>query len=246
MKLVVQRYDSVTSTMDLAADLARQGAAEGLVIVADHQTAGRGRRGRSWSSPPGAGLYVSMVLRPPLGCMSPAHISFLTLAAGVAVRAAIIHTSGWTPQLKWPNDVMASRRKLAGILAEGVAIGTPEQTVLLGVGVNIRDAAHPPEIAARVTSLEAELMRRIDPAVLLDEMLVAIPAIYLRLQRDGPDDILREWRAAAPSASGAAVEWDAADGPRRGTTAGVDESGALLIRSSSGVERIVAGEIRWL
>jgi BirA family transcriptional regulator, biotin operon repressor / biotin---[acetyl-CoA-carboxylase] ligase len=246
MKIIVQRYDSVTSTMDLAAAAARHGAAEGLVIVADQQTGGRGRRGRSWSSPPGAGLYLSMVLRPPLACMSPALTSFLTLATGVAVRAAIIHISGWTPQRKGPNDVVAAGRKLAGILAEGLAIGTPEQTVLLGVGINIRDAAHPPEIAARITSLEAESTRRIDPAVLLDEILVAIPAVYLRLQRDGADDILREWRAAAPSAMGAAVEWDAADGPRRGTTAGVDESGALLIRSSSAVERVVAGEIRWL
>jgi BirA family transcriptional regulator, biotin operon repressor / biotin---[acetyl-CoA-carboxylase] ligase len=246
MKLVVQRYASVTSTMDLAAQAARQGAAEGLVIVADHQAAGRGRRGRSWSSPPGAGLYLSVVLRPPLAGTAPELVSFLTLGTGVAVRTAILHASGWAPQLKWPNDVVAAHRKLAGILAEGVAIGTPEQTVILGIGINVRDGAHPAEIAARATSLEAELTRPIDPALLLEEILVAVPAVYLRLQRGGSDDILREWRAAAPSAIGAAVEWDAADGPRRGTTAGIDDSGALLIRTSSAVERVVAGEIRWL
>jgi BirA family biotin operon repressor/biotin-[acetyl-CoA-carboxylase] ligase len=178
--------------------------------------------------------------------MPPELVSFLTLATGVAVRAAVMHASGWAPQLKWPNDLVSAGRKVAGILAEGAAIGTPEQTVILGVGINVRAAAHAPEIAARVTSLEAELTRPIDPALLLDAILVAVPATYLRLQRDGPDDILREWLAAAPSARGAAVEWDAADGPRRGTTAGIDDSGALLIRSSSAVERVVAGEIRWL
>ncbi len=123
--LDIRRYASVGSTMDLAAEAVQAGAAEGLVIVADEQTAGRGRRGRSWSSPAGAGLYLSFVLRPTLDADAGVRLlALVTLAAGVAVRESIINASGLVPELKWPNDLVVDRRKLAGILAEGFAIGT--------------------------------------------------------------------------------------------------------------------------
>ena len=232
--------------MDVASEAVQGGAPEGLVIVADEQTAGRGRRGRQWSSPPGTGLYVSVVLRPPLDTMSGELLSFVTLAAGVAVREAIARASGVSADLKWPNDLMLGRRKLAGILAEGSAIGTPTQAVVLGIGVNVLRDSHPPEIAARVASLEEELGRGVDRMSLLEEILVAVPTHYDHLRRGDVDGILRAWRDAAPSAHGMPVEWDATDGIRRGVTAGVDAAGALLIRTAQGVERVVAGEVRWL
>src|SRR5688500_4222387 len=137
MQLQIRTYGCVTSTMDVALAAVDEGAAEGLVIVADEQTAGRGRRGRPWSSPAGAGLYMSFVFRPPVEALSAPLLAILTLAAGVAVRCAIIGATGLTPELKWPNDVVVGRRKLAGILAEGVGIGTAAQTVILGVGINV-------------------------------------------------------------------------------------------------------------
>jgi BirA family transcriptional regulator, biotin operon repressor / biotin---[acetyl-CoA-carboxylase] ligase len=238
-------FAALPSTMDIAADLAHTGAPEGLVVVAEEQTAGRGRRGRVWSSPAGAGLYLSFILRPPRHA-SDRVLSLLTLATGVAVRGAIEEACGFAPELKWPNDVMVGRRKLAGVLAEGSAIGTAEQCIVIGVGLNVLSAAHPGEIARRATSLEEELGRLVERGPLLEALLVAVPHVYARLLANEADDILREWRAAAPSARGARVEWVSETGTRCGTTIGVGDDGALLIRTREGDARVIAGELRWL
>jgi BirA family biotin operon repressor/biotin-[acetyl-CoA-carboxylase] ligase len=221
-------------------------AAEGLVIAADEQTHGRGRRGRIWSSPPGAGVYLTFVVRPPLDDVAAPVLSLLTLASGVAVREAVMQATGFTPDLKWPNDIVVGRRKLAGILAEGLGIGTPGQAVLIGVGLNLLTAAHPGEIASRATSLEAELGRRLDRGTVLEELLVAVPRRYDELRRGNADDILRAWRAASPSAIGRMVEWQDAERQHRGTTAGVDHTGALLVTTAHGTERVLAGELTWV
>ena len=246
MSLDVRWLPSVPSTMDVVAAAAHAGAPEGLVVVADEQTSGRGRRGRQWSSPPGAGVYLSFLFRPASSGSEQPAISLLTLAAGVAVREAILCATGLAADLKWPNDVMIGRRKLAGILAEAVGIGTGHEVVILGVGVNVLAAAHAGDVSQRATSLQGECGREIDRARVLEELLVAVARRYDDLRHAQAGDILREWRAAAPSASGMLVEWAAHDGVRRGTTMGIDESGALLVRTADGVERIVGGEVRWL
>jgi len=232
--LDVRWHDSVPSTMDLAAALAQDGAAHGVVVGADEQTAGRGRRGTTWASPPGAGLYLSFVARP------RATVSLLTLAAGVAVRDGVIAATGLAPDLKWPNDLLAGTRKLAGILAEGLAIGTPQQAVIIGIGVNLQPAAYPPDVSARATSIEGELGRSIDRGRLLDEILIALWDRLAQLEQT-PGDILRAWRAASPNAIGTRVEWNG----QSGMTAGIDDSGALLVKTATAVERIIAGELRW-
>jgi len=238
----VRYLPSTTSTMDVASKLAHEGAPHGVVIAAEEQTAGRGRRGTTWVSPPGAGLYFSFIARPGSPKEGAAStLSLLTLAAGVAVRDGIKTATGLAADLKWPNDVIVDRRKLAGILAEGVAIGSPDQAVVIGVGVNVQPAAYPPEIAARATSLEGELGKTVDREMVLTEMLVALEDRLATLERR-PGDILQAWRAASPNATGTRVEWDG----KHGTTAGIDDSGALLVKTSAGVERIIAGELRWM
>lgn len=231
--------------MDLAADAVQARAPEGLVICADEQTAGRGRRGRQWSSPPGAGLYLSIVLRP---AHDPAGdnrvVSLITLAAGLAVRDAIARACGLTCDLKWPNDVTIGRRKVAGILAEGFDIDSPDQAVVVGIGINMLRAVYPRDVEARAVALEEQLGRAVDRALLLEETLVALAAWYDRLRRGSASDILQDWRRAAPAAVGASVEW--AETGRRGVTAGIDGTGALLIETDTGIERVVAGELRWL
>lgn len=229
----LRRHRSLPSTMDAAAALAHAGAAHGVVVVAEEQTAGRGRRGTQWASPPDSGLYFSFVSR-------PGDPSLITLAAGVAVRDGIAAATGLAPDLKWPNDVMVGRRKLAGILAEGLAIGTAAQAVIIGVGINVQPAAYPADVAARATSIEAELGRPIDGEPLLVAVLEALRDRLVLLEQK-PGDILQAWRAASPNAVGTRVEWDG----RVGTTAGVDDSGALLVRTRAGVERVVAGELTW-
>ncbi len=243
LRLDLHWYPSVPSTMDVAMVRVGEGASSGVVVVADTQTTGRGRRGHTWESPPGAGLYLSMVWRPPTKSLE--LLPLITLAAGVGVRAGVEAATGLAADLKWPNDLLVGRRKLAGILSEGSAIGTPHQAVVIGVGINVLSAAYSPDVAPRATSLEGELGRTVDRGALLAEVMAALMDSLARLDRD-PGGILQAWRTAAPSAAGTSVEWDAAAGLQRGTTAGIDESGALLVKTPGGVERIIAGELRWL
>lgn len=234
--LDVRWHRSASSTMDLASALAQDGAGHGVVIAADAQSSGRGRRGTTWSSPPGAGLYFSFVARP----RDAKALSFITLAAGVAVRDGVASATGLTADLKWPNDLIVGRRKLAGILAEGIAIGAPGQAVIIGVGVNVRPAAYPPDVAARATSIEGELGRPVDRGLLATATWTALWDRLARLEQS-PGDILQAWREASPNATGTRVEWDG----HHGVTAGIDESGALMVKTSAGVERIISGEVHW-
>jgi BirA family biotin operon repressor/biotin-[acetyl-CoA-carboxylase] ligase len=240
---VVQYETEVSSTNDLVAARAARGAAEGLVVVAESQTAGRGRLGRSWHSPPGSGLYVSVLLRP-----EASAVPLLTLAGGVALCDGVRESTGLTAAIKWPNDLLApdGKRKLAGILVEGSAAGGRLEYAVFGYGINLRPGAYPAEIRDRVTSLEEELGRGVDAALVLEATLDALNRRYQDLIDGRSDDVLRRWMELSPGARGARVEWSAAGVTRRGVTAGVDGSGALLIRADGQEERIVAGEVRWL
>lgn len=215
--------------------------------MADEQTAGRGRRGRTWFSPPGSGLYVSVVLMPARARVDPTRATLLlTLAAGVALAEAIEAASGLAVDVKWPNDLQVSRRKLAGMLAEAAGAEPSGSAVVLGYGINVGPAAYPPELRERVTSLETELGRPVDRAPLLVETLAALARRYDDLLDGRFDVILDAWRARAPASMGARVEWTTASGPQSGVSAGIDDQGALLVRVGDRLERIMAGEVTWV
>ncbi len=237
---------STGSTNDVAARLAELGAEEGTTVVAEHQTAGRGRHGRTWFSPPGAGLYVSVVLRPgsELARRSPAAL--LTLASGVAVAEAVRAVTGLPAAIKWPNDILIDRRKLAGILAEAAASGDQLHHVVLGVGVNLQTAAYPADLVSSVTSIEAETNRPADRARTLAEILAAIGERYADLQAGRFDAILSARRRLAWALPSAVVEWDSPEGVVRGRAEDIDEHGALLVRVDGGIKRVVAGVVTWL
>ena len=223
--------------------MADRGAPEGRVIVANAQSAGRGRHGRSWASPPGAGLYLSVVLRP------PAHaLPLLTIAAGVAVAEAIQAATGLVADVKWPNDVYAHGRKVAGILAEASSSNAVAAIyhVIVGAGINVMPAAHPPEIAGRATSLEAELGRAVDRGLLLAEYLCALAARYQDLLDHHGDAVVRAWRVRAASMLGRRVEWEGGGATRDGVALDIDDTGALVVRTAAGAVRLAAGEVRWL
>lgn len=240
-------YPVTGSTNDLAARLAEAGALEGTTVVSDAQTAGRGRLGRTWLSPPGAGLYVSVVVRAegPAGDSVPLP-AMLTLMAGVALADAVRDATGFAAELKWPNDLMVGRRKLAGILAEASAHGPAIEYVVLGFGINVCAAGYPPDVAARATSLEGELGRPVDRAMLLTGALVNLARLRQALRKGGACGMLARWRTWSPSASGAPVEWRTQEGTRRGTTAGLDDDGALRVEVDGRVDRVMAGEMVWL
>jgi BirA family biotin operon repressor/biotin-[acetyl-CoA-carboxylase] ligase len=282
-------FACTSSTNDRAAELAVAGAHEGTWVIADEQTSGRGRRGRAWASPPGAGLYLSVVFRPQPGQHVDAT-SLLTLMAGVAAVSGVRAASGLTPTLKWPNDLViepfrdrdagsagvergidraagaaaggigsgigvsgtgvgggsTSRfRKLAGILAEASATGGELQFIILGIGINLTPAAYPPDVAARATSIEGELGRPADRALVLVETLAALARGRRQLLDGDTAGVLNAWRALAPSSVGRRVRWQPAGVARSGATHGIDDTGALLVRTSTGVERIIAGEVEW-
>jgi BirA family biotin operon repressor/biotin-[acetyl-CoA-carboxylase] ligase len=190
-------FPSVGSTNDVANRLALEGAPEGTTVVADAQTAGRGRRGRIWFSPPGAGLYASVVLRPG----ATPTVPLCTLAAGVALADAIRTATGLEVLIKWPNDLAVGRRKVCGILAESSASHGEVQHVIVGFGINLRPAAYPPDLADRVTSVEAELGRPVDRGAVLAATLEALSARFADLRASRIDAILHRWRALARRAS---------------------------------------------
>ena len=234
-------FSSTGSTNDIAAGHAALPECEGAVFVADAQTSGRGRRGRTWFSPPGAGLYVSTILRPARSPEPERATLLTTIAAGVGLAEGVTNATGLAPSLKWPNDLYVAKRKLAGILAEGIG-----DAVVLGYGINISTASFPSELGDRATSLETELGRGIDRVRVFVETLAALANRYDDLLAGRFDAILDAWRALAPAAQGSRVSWTTLAGAREGTTCGVDSHGALLVKTSTGVQRIVAGEVAWL
>ena len=233
-------YGHVTSTNDVAARLADGGAAEGTTIAADMQTAGRGRLGRTWSSPAAAGLYTSVILRP------DARVTpLLTLAAGVAIADGIQQATGLVAQVKWPNDIYASGRKLAGILAEAGSGPVGIQHVVLGFGINVLPAAYPADVAGRATSLESELGRPIDRGLVLAECLAALASWYDELRAGRRSVVIGAWRQRAVETFGRAIEWSADGTAHSGVVEDIDDDGALRVKTKTGLTRLVAGEVRW-
>jgi len=242
-------FRTVGSTNDIAMRLAEnQGlAAEGAVVVAEAQTAGRGRRGHTWFSPEGSGLYVSVILAPGRSVNPSRALPLLTISAGVALAEAIARSTGLQPAIKWPNDLIVGTRKLAGILAEALPVtpGAAVGPVVLGYGINVLPSSFPVELRDRVTAIETELGCAVDRLAVFAETLVRLAARYADLLEGRFDAILDAWRRLAPGCRGARVTWDESSGLRSGTTAGIDDQGALLVTTDVGTERIVAGEVFW-
>jgi BirA family biotin operon repressor/biotin-[acetyl-CoA-carboxylase] ligase len=242
----------VGSTNDEAAALARGGALEGTVVVADEQTAGRGRQGRTWQSRRGDGLYVSLVFRPLPGTMPGPETTLLTLMAGVATVEAVRHAGVERAEIKWPNDIVVPSahggrwRKMAGILAEATIVGRDIDFIVLGIGVNLR---RPGEAGADDlwTSIAEETGRPAERGILLRGLLEALAHGRAALRAGRADAVLEAWRAAAPSARGRRVGWRDGDRARTGTTDGIDEAGHLLVVDDDAAPHaLAAGEVQWL
>jgi BirA family biotin operon repressor/biotin-[acetyl-CoA-carboxylase] ligase len=238
------RFASETdSTNDDALRLAEEGAPDGTAVLAESQRAGRGRRGRTWFSPPGSGIYLSRVVR--LGA-APVTLSLVTLAAGVAAAEAVTAATGLPIELKWPNDLVvgASWRKLGGLLCESTGGGRVE-TVVVGVGINRGADAYPPELADRATSIEAELGRAIERAPVVVECLVALDARMAQVRRGDDAGILDAWRRLGGGGFGGAIRWHDRGVARFGVARDIDADGALIVETGGRTERIVAGEVIW-
>jgi BirA family biotin operon repressor/biotin-[acetyl-CoA-carboxylase] ligase len=237
-------YRDVGSTNDIALSLAAAGAVEGTGVLADRQLAGRGRLGRTWFSPPGAGMYLSTIVRPG----SADWLPLTTLAAGVAVARALTTVSALPVGLKWPNDLVIGQpwRKVGGVLCESAGSGAGIEALVVGIGVNLELSATPPELADVATSIAAELGRPVDRSQAVVEVLAELNAILARLRAGGRAGVCDEWRRFGRAGlRGARVRWDDHGIERSGFARDLDDSGALLVESAGRLERLIAGEVRW-
>ena len=234
----VSYFATIDSTMHEAARLAAEGCEHGTVVIADEQTAGQGRQGRSWHSEPNAGLYVSVVLRP---AGRADFLPTLTLALGLATADAIAETTGLTCDLRWPNDVMLEGAKVAGILVQLI-----DSAAIAGIGVNVNQTAFPPEIAAEATSLRIVSDQPHSREQLLVALLGAVNRYCDVLEgQAGRDTILQLFSRRSSYARNKRVRVEQGASVVEGTTAGLDPSGFLILRKDDGTESLVlAGGVR--
>jgi BirA family transcriptional regulator, biotin operon repressor / biotin---[acetyl-CoA-carboxylase] ligase len=243
MNINVLTFDSIDSTNTEALKQARLGADEGLCIVAHQQTAGRGRHGRTWVSDKNAGLYFSIVLRPKLDTR---FLPLITLMTGVAVHDTL-QEFGLKPDIKWVNDILVNEKKISGILAE-TAETQNGIAVVVGIGINIRSSNFPDEIADTATSIEAQSGQK--PTA--DELANTLTRFFvyfhdILLGDNGPKEILTEWRRRSTYFSGKRVRVTLENETVEGTTAGLEENGALRVRKSDGSVTIIqAGDVEQL
>lgn len=239
---VVHHFDSIDSTNRRAMALARAGAAEGEVVIAESQTAGRGRLGRSFFSPPGVSFYGSMILRPSI---PPGRAPQITLVAGLAVAQAIEKHAGVRPGLKWPNDAWLGDRKVAGILTEMESEADRVLHVVCGPGINLNTPpeAFPEELRSIATSVLAVTGRRIDRPAFAADLFGFFECLYDEFLEAGLGALRERWDSYSMLA-GRRVVVDGAGVPLEGEVLGIDDDGALRLRAESGeVTRAIAGDV---
>lgn len=231
----------VNSTNSWAFKKGLRGAGEGEVFLAEAQTAGKGRVGRTWYSPPGKNLYMSVLLRPEL---PPSKVPLLSLCGATAV-AEVLKEEGLEPEIKWPNDVLLRGRKVSGVLAE--AYSDPDRVlfVVLGIGLNVNmDQGDFPEgLRDLATSLKAELGRELDRNAMARGILEALEDLYLALKEGNYGEVLSRWKAFS-RLEGREVVIEALGERIEGVAKGIDEDGALLVLTPQGERRVVSGDLR--
>ena len=236
-------YPELASTMDEAARLAGEGAEEGTVVIAERQSAGRGRQGRSWVSQPG-NLLLSALFRPDM-----AQLPFIDVIGGVAAARAVRKSAGLSPSIKWPNDLMLDGRKAAGILAESAIVGDAVCYAVLGIGINValdpavyeEIAAFHPELVERAISVNEAAGREVDREPLLRQLLLDLDDLYISLRRGVSP--LPEWRGLLET-TGRWVEATFGKETYAGIAEGVDDTGNLLLRLDGGtVITLTAGDV---
>jgi BirA family biotin operon repressor/biotin-[acetyl-CoA-carboxylase] ligase len=230
------------STNDEAKRLAETGAPEGTLVVANYQTAGRGRLDRQWWSPPGSNLLLSLIFRPTF--LAPHQAQRLTMVCSLAVCDAVQQVTGLTAAVKWPNDVLVGGQKVCGLLAELGITGAQLEYVVVGMGLNVNadfSGDDVPTLMAPATSLKAELGREVSRLTLLVALLYRVEKRYERLRAGALPHA--EWQSRlVPLAR--EVQVTTPEGMVTGLATGVDADGALLVQRTDGqIERVLAGDV---
>ncbi len=240
----IHHYFRVPSTNSEAMQAAAAGAPEGTVFLAEEQTAGRGRGGHSWSSPPSSGIYCSVVLRPTL---APADAIVLSMMAGLATAFAVEQVANVKPDLRWPNDLLIGDKKFCGILTEMNAEITRVRYAVIGVGINVNQPELPPDLEPIATSLRIVTGRSCSRVELTAALLQSLDREYFALVSrnivEARSDIFRRFERMSSYAQGKRVQVEE-DGGYEGTTAGLDERGFLLVHTDTGMRTVLSGGVR--
>jgi BirA family biotin operon repressor/biotin-[acetyl-CoA-carboxylase] ligase len=233
----IEWHNVIGSTMTEASRLAEAGAPSGTLVGAEEQTAGHGRHGRVWHSEPGSGLYVSIILR---RMFTPATLPVVTLALGLAVREAILSGAGLACDLRWPNDVLIGSKKCAGILTQ-----LESSAIIAGIGINVNHSSFPAQLAGIATSLRIASGRVQSRERLLLELTASVDAYCDLLETQGREAVIETFARSSSYVSGRRVCVDQDGSVLRGTTAGLNDSGFLILRGDDGYQNvIVAGGVR--
>jgi BirA family biotin operon repressor/biotin-[acetyl-CoA-carboxylase] ligase len=237
--ITVYSFESIDSTNTCARSLADCDSPEGTLVIAEVQTAGKGRLGRTWIADPGQNLTFSLILRP--GC-SPAQINLLPLGIAVAVAEGVHATTGLKPFCKWPNDLMLGGKKCAGILMESALGGNGVEYVILGVGINVNQRVFSPGLQNRATSLALQTGNEVDRLAVLRAVLESLEQNYEMYSVSGFDKILPAWLERAPMI-GAQITADMQGTIITGTVTGVSSEGGLQLHTDAGDHTLFAGDI---
>jgi BirA family transcriptional regulator, biotin operon repressor / biotin---[acetyl-CoA-carboxylase] ligase len=246
--LRVNGFLSVESTNIVATELARKGAPSGSLVYAEEQTAGKGRRDRTWISPAGTGLYCSLLLRP---AQARKYWPLLTHVASIALGETLkylsqqrIITRPLEIDIKWPNDVLLSGKKCAGILLETVSTENENHAAIVGVGVNVRPGSVPDFLKAEATCIDDMGDAIIPRRLLLVQFLRHFQLFYLMFERGEHANLLERWKSLSSMWNGTRIWITEGDQRRQAETCGINEIGALLVRTADGsCETILAGDI---
>jgi len=239
----IHHFYKIGSTNTAAMEAASEGAPEGSVFLAEQQTAGRGRGAHDWHSAQSVGIYCSVVLRPQL---SPGESLVLSLAAGLAVHAAVQELfPSLVPDLKWPNDMLIGGKKFCGILTEMNAEVTRVRYVVVGIGINVNQKSFPPDLAATATSLRMATGTEWSRVELCAALLKSLDREYRALLEspDTHDEILKRFQKHSSSVRGRAVQIEE-NGGLEGVTEGLDARGFLRVRTVAGLRTILSGTVR--
>jgi len=238
----IHHFFRVDSTNNVALALAADGEPHGALVLAEEQTAGRGRLGRSWYSEKASGIYLSLILRPQLAVQ---QAPLLTLAAGLAARDAVVEATGLEVDIRWPNDLLVGGKKFCGILTEMQAEADRVRHVVVGIGVNVNHPKIPAELEGIATSLHLAGGRPCSRLELVAGLLHAFEGYYDTLLNEGPAPLLARFGEVSSYAKGKRVRVTAPREGFTGTTAGLDAMGCLLVRRDDGeVVPVLAGDVR--
>jgi BirA family biotin operon repressor/biotin-[acetyl-CoA-carboxylase] ligase len=229
-------WDEIDSTNSRALLLANEGAPHGVVVAARMQTAGRGRQGRTWVSPPDAGLYISFLLRPQVALT---ELPLISLATGSAVARAVHSACGLEVGLKWVNDVIADGRKLGGILAEM----SSSKALVIGIGLNVRAVQRPPELANKAVAIEDLVATPVNVNLLAANLAWELEQSYNLLCRGERTMIIDEWKRKSVTLGKTIRVVGGGTGEIEGLAVDLARDGALIVRTASGDHELHAGEI---